>query len=199
VARATGADEDLAVDRDDVALPGNALRLQGLIDGLLKLQQAEHSRERIVPVPIRLDDLIQHTLATHKLAARDKRLRISGTLAPLTVMGGQEEVTTIVNNLVSNAIKFSPENGKIQILLSRQHKQAILDVLDEGPGVPEADRQKIFEPFYRGPGTKTVAGVGLGLAIAHEFAAAHEGSLDLLPSPAGAHFRASLPLSAATP
>jgi len=180
-------------------MQGNALRLQGLIDGLLKLQQAEHSRERIVPVPIRLDDLIQHTLATHKLAARDKRLRISGTLAPLTVMGGQEEVTTIVNNLVSNAIKFSPENGKIQILLSRQHKQAILDVLDEGPGVPETDRQKIFEPFYRGPGTKTVAGVGLGLAIAHEFAAAHEGSLDLLPSPAGAHFRASLPLSAATP
>ncbi len=180
-------------------MQGNALRLQGLIDGLLKLQQAEHSRERIVPVPIRLDDLIQHTLETHKLAARDKRLRISGTLAPLTVMGGQEEVTTIVNNLVSNAIKFSPENGKIQILLSRQHKQAVLDVLDEGPGVPEADRQKIFEPFYRGPGTKTVAGVGLGLAIAHEFAAAHEGSLDLLPSPAGAHFRALLPLSAETP
>jgi two-component system, NtrC family, sensor histidine kinase GlrK len=175
-------------------MQGNTLRLQGLIDGLLKLQQAEHSRERIVPVPIRLDDLIQHTLATHKLAARDKRLRISGTLAPLIVMGGQEEVTTIVNNLVSNAIKFSPENGKIQILLSRQQKQAILDVLDEGPGVPEADRNKIFEPFYRGPGTKTVAGVGLGLAIAHEFAAAHEGSLDLLPSPVGAHFRAALPL-----
>jgi two-component system sensor histidine kinase GlrK len=175
-------------------MQGNTLRLQGLIDGLLKLQQAEHARERIEPVAIRLDDMIQHALATHKLAARNKRLRITGTLAPLTVMGGHEEVTTIVNNLLSNAIKFSPERGTVRILLARDNKSAVIDVIDEGPGVPESDRKKIFEPFYRGSGAKSVAGVGLGLAIAHEFAAAQSGSLDLLTTPAGAHFRATLPL-----
>jgi two-component system, NtrC family, sensor histidine kinase GlrK len=179
-------------------MQGNALRLQGLIDGLLKLQQAEHARERIEPVAIRLDDMIQHALATHKLAARNKRLRITGTLAPLTVLGGHEEVTTIVNNLLSNAIKFSPEHGTVRILLARDNKYALIDVIDEGPGVPESDRKKIFEPFYRGPGTKSVAGVGLGLAIAHEFAAAQRGSLDLLVTPAGAHFRATLPLAGVT-
>jgi len=173
---------------------GNTLRLQGLIDGLLKLQQAEHARERIEPIEIRLDDMIQHALATHKLAARNKRLRITGTLAPLTILGGHEGVTTIVNNLLSNAIKFSPEHGTVNILLARDNKFAVIDVIDEGPGVPESDRKKIFEPFYRAPGTKNVAGVGLGLAIAHEFAVAHSGSLEILTTTAGAHFRAALPL-----
>jgi two-component system sensor histidine kinase GlrK len=176
-------------------MQGNALRLQALIDGLLKLQQAEHARERIEPMTLQLDEMIQQILATHRIAARDKQLRITGTLAPLTVQGGHEEVTTIINNLISNAIKFSPQGSTVRVLLARDDRHALLDVIDEGPGVPEADRQKIFEPFYRGPGTRSVAGVGLGLAIAHEFAAAHRGSLDLLTTPAGAHFRATLPLT----
>ena len=175
-------------------MQGNALRLQELIDGLLKLQQAEHLQGRIDPVAIRLDELIQASLATHKLAARDKRLRIAGTLTPLEVLGGQEAVVTIVNNLLSNAIKFSPERGTVRLSLVRDNRMAVLDVIDEGPGVPEADRKNIFEPFYRGPGTKSVAGVGLGLAIAREYATAQNGSLDVLASAAGAHFRATLPL-----
>lgn len=176
-------------------MQGNALRLQELIDGLLKLQQAEHSHDLIEPLAIRLDDLIQDALETQKLAARDKRLRITGTLAPLTVMGGREETLTIVNNLLSNAIKFSPPRGTIRLSLTRDNKSAILDVTDEGPGVPETDRNNIFEPFYRGPETRSVAGYGLGLAIAREFAVAQRGSLELLPEENGAHFRASLPLA----
>lgn len=177
-------------------MQGNVLRLQRLIDGLLKLQQAEHVRERIEPVPLRLDEMIQQILATHKLAARDKRLRITGSLAPLTVAGGHEEVTTIIDNLLSNAIKFSPPHGTVRLMLTRDNKSAVLDVIDEGPGVPETERKMIFAPFYRSPGTKSVAGVGLGLAIAREFAMAHRGSLDFVASNEGAHFRATLPLAA---
>ncbi len=176
-------------------MQSNALRLQELIDGLLKLQQAEHARDLIEPLAIRLDDLIQDALETQKLAARDKRLRITGTLAPLTVMGGREETLTIVNNLISNAIKFSPPRGTIRLSLTRDNKFAILDVIDEGSGVPEMDRKNIFEPFYRGPETKSVTGYGLGLAIAREFALAQRGTLELLPAEQGAHFRASLPLA----
>jgi len=176
-------------------MQGNALRLQGLIDGLLKMQQVGHLRERIEAVPLRLDELIQQVLATHQLAARNKRLHVSGSLAPLTVKGGREELTTIVDNLLSNAIKFSPEDGKVRLTLTRDEGRAVLDVIDDGPGVPEADRDKIFEPFFRSPGSKGVAGVGLGLAIAREFVAAHRGSLDLVATPAGTHFRATLPLA----
>lgn len=176
-------------------MQGNVLRLQGLIDGLLKLQQAEHVRDRIEPENLRLDELIQQILATHKLAARDKRLRITGKLAPLTVTGGREEVTTIIDNLLSNAIKFSPPQGTISLQLSRDHQNAVLDVMDEGPGVSAEERKMIFEPFYRSPGTKAVAGFGLGLAIAREFATAHRGTLECLPGTDATHFRATLPLT----
>jgi signal transduction histidine kinase len=148
-------------------------------------------------VPLRLDELIQQILATHQLAARDKHLHVAGSLAPLTVAGGREELTTIVDNLVANAIKFSPDGGKLRLALTREGDNAVLDVIDEGPGVPEADREKIFEPFYRSPASKGVAGVGLGLAIAREFVAAHRGTLDLVASEVGTHFRATLPLAEA--
>ncbi|MBI4987166.1 MAG: HAMP domain-containing histidine kinase [Rhodocyclales bacterium] len=173
----------------------NAIRLQGLIDGLLRMQQASHARDHMETRPIRLDKVVEHTLATHQLAARDRQLRISGSLAPLTVDGGSEALAALVNNLVSNAIKFSPDGGVVRITLSRAGENAVLDVLDEGPGVSAEDRQRIFEPFFRGSAGKGVPGVGLGLAIAHEFALAHRGSLEIVDGERGAHFRANLPLA----
>ena len=172
----------------------NALRLQTLIDGLLKLQQAGYAGNAMEASPIRFDELVQQVVATHQLAARNKHLTFAGTLAPLTVTGGQEELTTVVDNLVSNAIKYSPEGGMVTLNLVRQDRLAVLDVADQGPGVPEADRQKIFEPFFRSAGSRQVAGVGLGLAIAKEFAAAHGGKLELADESGGAHFRVSLPI-----
>jgi two-component system sensor histidine kinase GlrK len=174
----------------------NALRLQTLIDGLLRLQRAEHALDRFERVRMRFDDVVQQVLATQQLAVRDKRLRIMGTLAPLTVTGGREEITTIVSNLVANAIKYSPAGATINLSLTRDGDQAVFDVIDEGPGVPKDDQVKIFEPFFRARGTaNSVAGTGLGLAIASEFVHAHHGLLALIDSPAGAHFQVRLPLS----
>jgi two-component system, NtrC family, sensor histidine kinase GlrK len=175
---------------------GNALRLQTLIDGLLRLQRAEHALERFERLQLRFDDAIQQVLATQQLAVRDKHLRIMGTLAPLTVTGGREEITTIVSNLVANAIKYSPAEGTISLSLTRDGDQAVFDVIDQGPGIPVEDQAKIFEPFFRARGTETsVAGTGLGLAIASEFVHAHHGFLALIESPNGAHFQVRLPLS----
>lgn len=174
---------------------GNALRLQTLIDGLLRLQRAEHALERFERIRIRLDEIVQQVLATHELAARDKHLCMTGTLAPLTVAGGREEMTTIVNNIIANAIKYSPAGGEIALSLTRDGNHAVLDVADQGPGVPAEHRERIFEPFYRAPGTRSTAGTGLGLAIASEFVHAHHGSLELIDSRAGAHFRITLPLA----
>lgn len=198
---ADGVGGPLSPQQEQIAaiMQGNVQRLQALIDGLLQLQRAEHVRDRIEPETLRLDELIQQILATHTLAARDKQLRITGRLAPLTVVGGREEITTIIDNLLSNAVKFSPPRGTIRIELSRDRHHAVFDVFDEGPGVPEAERKMIFEPFYRSPDAKAIAGVGLGLAIAREFAIAHRGTLEYLPDEANTHFRATLPLTAETP
>jgi two-component system sensor histidine kinase GlrK len=172
----------------------NALRLQGLIDGLLKLQQAGYAGDTLETVPLRLDELIQQVVATHQLAARNKHLNFAGSLAPLTVTGGREELTTVVGNLVSNAIKFSPEGATVTLNLTKEERQAVLEVGNEGTGIPETDRQRIFEPFFRSTNSRQVGGVGLGLAIAREFAVAHGGTLELADSTEGTHFRVALPL-----
>lgn len=173
----------------------NALRLQTLIDGLLRLQRAEHALERVERIPLRFDEVVQQVLATHELAARDKRLRMTGTLAPLTITGSREELTTIVNNIVANAIKYSPAEGTISLVLGKSGELAVLDVIDQGPGVPTEAKERIFEPFYRAPGTtKSAAGSGLGLTIAREFAQALHGFVDLIETTAGSHFRIGIPL-----
>lgn len=175
-------------------MQGNAVRLQVLIDALLNLQQAGYARDKMETSPVRLDQLIEEILATHQLAARSRHLRISGSLAPLTIEGNREGLATLANNLIANAIKYSPDGGHVQIDLSRENESAVLDVQDDGPGIPAEDRERVFEPFYRGKVGKEVAGVGLGLAISREFALAHRGTLELLDTKIGAHFRARLPL-----
>jgi two-component system sensor histidine kinase GlrK len=172
----------------------NALRLQGLIDGMLRMQQASHARDHMETGPVRLDRVIEQTLATIQLAARNRQLRITGSLAPLSVDGSGEALATLADNLISNAVKFSPDGGVVNVTLTREGDNALLDVIDEGPGITAEECERIFEPFYRGSAGKGVSGAGLGLAIAHEFALAHRGSLEIVESTKGAHFRASFPL-----
>jgi two-component system sensor histidine kinase GlrK len=173
----------------------NVLRLQRLIDSMLSMQQANHAREKMETSEVRLDTLVKQTLATHGLAMRGRNLRVASTLEPLTVEGGGEALATLAGNLISNAVKFSPEGGLLEISLVRQGRKAVLDVIDEGPGISAEDRERIFEPFFRGNSSNGVAGVGLGLAIAHEFALAHQGTLEVIAREGGAHLRLQLPLA----
>ena len=173
----------------------NALRLQGLIDALLSMQQANHARDQMEANAVRFDKVVTQTLATYRLAMPGRRLHFSGSLEPLVVDGSGEALATVTSNLISNAVKFSPEGGLVSITLARQGQQAVLDVMDEGPGIPADDRVRIFEPFFRGAAAKGVAGAGLGLAIAHEFVLAHRGSLEFVTADQGGHFRLQLPLS----
>jgi two-component system sensor histidine kinase GlrK len=191
-----GAVGPLSADQAKIVdiMHGNVLRQQTLVESLLKLQRAGFAGERMEPQPVRLDALVERVLATHQLVARNKQLRLSGTLAPIEVSGGLEQLTAIVDNLVANAIKFSPDGGRVDVSLSRDGAHAAIDVVDEGPGVPAAERHRIFEPFYRGEAARGVAGAGLGLALSQQFARAHRGELTLLASQAGAHFRVILPL-----
>jgi two-component system sensor histidine kinase GlrK len=106
----------------------------------------------------------------------------------------------VVDNLLSNAIKYSPRNGEIRLDLSTQDGFAVLDVMDEGPGVPPGDRNRVFESFYQGsvPAEGRIKGSGLGLAIAREYAVAHGGRIEVLDRAdgrRGAWFRLWLPLA----
>jgi two-component system sensor histidine kinase GlrK len=173
----------------------NALRLQTLIEELLNYQQASLAADHLDMQPVALDALVDQVLHAHRLAAQARELRFQKVLPQVQITGDPEKLRVVVDNLITNAIKFSPREGVIRVLLGSEDGQAVLDVADDGPGVPESEREKIFDAFFRGTRTRNgVEGSGLGLAIAREYVVAHHGRIEVLSETGeGGHFRVTLP------
>ncbi|MGP0029413.1 MAG: ATP-binding protein [Acidimicrobiales bacterium] len=117
--------------------------------------------------------------------------------ASVPVFGDPTRLRQLVGNLVSNAIKFSPRGGRVKVVVDAVDAFARVQVLDEGPGIPESERPQLFERFYRLASTNEsgVPGTGLGLAIAKTVAEAHEGFVDIVDTPGwSTTFRVFLPL-----
>jgi len=108
--------------------------------------------------------------------------------------GDPTRISEIVNNVVSNAIRYTPAGGRVEVDCRRADGTLRLSVTDSGPGVAAADRQRIFESGYRGKASAGTSGNGLGLALAKRFAQEHGGSIDVLSADgAGAQFVVKLP------
>jgi two-component system OmpR family sensor kinase len=118
------------------------------------------------------------------------------TTEPLVLQSNREALHLILRNLVDNAIKYTPQGGRIDIGMGRDAEGAWLAVDDSGPGVPEADRERVFDRFYRVPGTEA-AGSGLGLAIVRTVAERLGAQVRLVQSPAlgGARVELRFPLT----
>ncbi len=115
----------------------------------------------------------------------------------VAVFGDPTRLHQLIGNLLSNAIKFSPRGGQVRVVVDAVDTFARVQVLDEGPGIPEAERPQLFERFYRLASTTEsgVPGTGLGLAIAKSVAEAHEGFVDIVDTPGwSTTFRVFLPL-----
>lgn len=177
-------------------LRDNSLRLQKMIENLLNYTAVQFQRPELNLATIPLKPLIEEVLAAHTLSLSTKEIKILPALAELCLQGDREKLVSIVDNLMSNAIKFTPKHGTIGIRLTQSGETALLDVSDTGPGISPSDRDRLFEPFYRGDGKHDgrIGGSGLGLSIVKEYAEAHGGSITLEPSERGARFRVSIPL-----
>jgi two-component system sensor histidine kinase GlrK len=177
----------------------NTLSLQKLIEDLLKYHQTR-AFEPATLGPVVLADVVRRVVREHKLAALARAITIETDLMGPIVIGDADRLRTIVDNLVSNAIKYSPRAGVIEVRLTQEAGEARLDVADTGPGIDRDERQRIFESFYQGkapPGGR-VKGSGLGLAIAREYALAHSGGIEVRDrddGQRGACFRLTLPLA----
>jgi len=177
----------------------NTLSLQKLIEDLLAYQQTR-AMEPATLGPVALADIVRRVTREQKLAAIARMITVNGEMQPAMVIGDTERLRTIVDNLLSNAIKYSPRSGEIAVELGTRDGFAVLDVIDQGPGVAPDDRARIFESFYQGPAPADgrIKGSGLGLAIAREYAVAHGGRIEILDRPdgqRGAWFRLWLPLA----
>jgi signal transduction histidine kinase len=125
------------------------------------------------------------------------RTEVNGTLP--RVRGDRERLRQVVQNLVDNAVKYSPANGEV-VVAARAHNGVVrVEVSDEGPGIRAEDRRLIFEKFGRSQASGAKPGTGLGLFIARSIAEAHGGTLEVDAAPArGASFRLELPLESGT-
>jgi two-component system sensor histidine kinase GlrK len=174
----------------------NSVKLQRLIEELLDYQRALHAAASLEVKPVVLDALVAEAVKAHELAAQSKGLRLEIEAQSASLEADPEKLRSIVDNLISNAVKFTPPGGTITVRARVQSGEAMIDVIDSGPGVPAEERDSIFNLFVRGRGKSDggrVKGSGLGLAIARELVEAHGGHIDVVPEGDGGHFRVTLP------
>ncbi len=178
-------------------LRDNTIQLQKLIVDLLDFNIATSRTTQLHVERISLNLLIESVMADHRVATLARQLVLDVSLQPVNMNGDRAKLQTLVDNLLSNAIKFSPEGGRLRVRLQRQGEQAVLEVADSGPGIPEEERRRIFDAFYQGSHSANahVRGTGLGLSIAREYAQAHGGYIEVIDSEdEGACLRAVLPV-----
>lgn len=176
-------------------LKQNSLRLQKLIEDLLNFSALDRTSLRINAEPIALDQLIRSISAGYKLTTKSKSIDLRLKLEPFVIDADREKVGSIVDNLISNAVKYSPARGMIEISLARRNGSAVMDIRDQGPGIELDERDMIFDAFYQGRAQSSgpIKGSGLGLSIAREFVNLHRGTIEIIDDGPGAHFRLTLP------
>ncbi len=191
--------------------------LQSQIEDLLRFNAAAFEARQLHRQRVDLLALVEAQVEAQQLQWRARELRVqietpggphgatgatgvtgatgAAALAGLRVEVDAEKIGVAVANLLSNAIRFSPTGGLIRITLAVSPGLVSIQINDEGSGVAEADRKRIFEPFYRGERQPegAVRGSGIGLSIVHEYIAAHGGRIQLLPEQPGAHFKIEIP------
>jgi two-component system sensor histidine kinase GlrK len=173
----------------------NTLALQAQIEALLRFNAAAFDARQLRRRQTDLLALIQQQVEAQRLQWQASQLDVSVEGEPIALPVDPEKLGTTIANLLSNAIRFSPRGGCIRVRLSGQPDGVCIDVHDQGPGVAEGDRERVFEPFYRGQRQPqdAVRGTGIGLSIVKEYMQAHGGRIALLSDSQGGHFRIELP------
>lgn len=140
-------------------------RAARLVSQLLSLMRSDAAPENRHTEPVRLDQLAEERLAALSGIARQRDVELElEAPAAVTVQGERQGLITLVDNLVENAIKYSPAGGAVRVSLGAGPEGPTLSIEDSGPGIPPALRERVFERFYRAP-DQPQSGSGLGLAI----------------------------------
>lgn len=173
----TSARQLSAADRADL-LRSLAAQLAEFSHLTSELSLLAHEDPRVEPVEVRLDDVVRSAVERASLRG-DHVLRAD--LQPWTLTGDPAALERAVLNLLDNAVKFSPPGSTVLVRLG----DGLLEVLDEGCGIPEPERPQVFERFWRSPSARAMPGSGLGLAIVADVAESHGGQVWAAAAPSG--------------
>ncbi len=185
--------------RDTLAVVGaQSERLSRLVANMLVLARADAGGYLLQPVNLYLDDLLTECLRAVSVLAAERGVKLEGRGWPaLPIRGDEDLLRQMIVNVLQNAVQHTPRGGAIEVTAAAAHGGVDIRVGDNGPGIPDADRDRIFERFVQLDPARRADGTGLGLPIARWIAEAHQGALVLESSgPGGSTFRISLPAAA---
>jgi signal transduction histidine kinase len=182
-----------AVDRVDT--------LMDLINDLLRFSRLEaEAGALVVHKPVPFGDVVRRTLELLGPSAAEKSLRLESQILPAEVPADEEGLTELVTNLVSNAIRYTPNGRRISVRLATEDKEIVLTVQDEGIGIAAEDLPHLYEEFFRSEAAKQAVahGTGMGLAIVHRLVHSYHGTINVDSQPGrGTTFTVRLPLASA--
>jgi len=177
----------------------NGIKLQRMIENLLSFSAWQTSSVGLETSEFRLRPVVKQVLENQQLTLLSQRVRLDVQVEDVTLVADRSKIRLILENLVSNAVKYSPKGGTIYLRARTEGALLRLDVADSGPGIPPEDRAHVFEAFYTGRASKNTAikGTGIGLSVVLEFVSAHGGTVEIRDGEfPGAHFRISMPVQA---
>ena len=177
-----------------ISLHDESVRLGRMVQDLQTLASAEaaglHLERRLLDVG-RVAGQAADSLAPRYRAAG---IRLEQTVPPTLVVGDPDRLYQVVSNLLANAAKFTPAGGEVRLRVATEGPDALIEVGDTGPGIPEGEQSQVWDRFFRGQAGRSVAGSGIGLAVVKELVEAHGGTVAVHSSPdSGARFVVRLP------
>lgn len=175
--------KEQSTDEGQRELMGNLLRSNDraarLVGQLLQLMRSDAVSNNDLPVMLSLDALVQDRLAMIEGLASARGVELGlDCKGDVPVLGERESLVSMVDNLIDNAIKYSPPGGTVVVQVACEGAQAVLTVADQGPGIAPALRERVFDRFFRNP-DQTQSGSGLGLAIVKSVVDRHGGEVVL--------------------
>jgi len=193
------ADDAEAVRRFAGRMRYEAARLTSLVKDLITLSRIQAAEPVPDPLPVELDVVVAEALDRCRMKAGARGIELVAAVDHgLVVLGDEDLLVTALRNLLENAVDYSPEHTRVLLSTKRAGEDSVeISVADQGIGIPERDRERIFERFYRVDPARSRAtgGTGLGLAIVKHVTAAHGGNVTVWSKVgAGSTFTLRLPL-----
>jgi two-component system OmpR family sensor kinase len=191
IARRT--DDDAEREAALAQLAGGVDRAAHLVDQLLGMARLEPAARQAAFAPLSLDGLVKQVVADFSTLAEARDIDLGvGECAAISVNGQAESLRMMLGNLIDNAVRYTPSGGRVDVELHEHGDMAQLSVSDSGPGIPAAERERVFERFQRLAGAD-IPGSGLGLSIVKQVVALHGGNITL-DTPAGGGLRVEIRL-----
>ena len=204
-AMAEALEDGIATDPDRYhrQIRAEVTRLSAMVEDLFELSRIESGTLSLSLDSIEAGDLVSDTVASMEALARARGVRLAGQAdSALLIRADTRELSRALSNLVTNAIRHTPQDGHVQVTATAEGEDVLMTVTDGCGGIPEADLASVFDTAWRGTRARTPeadGGAGLGLAIVRGIVEAHQGRVSVVNTGDGCRFEVRLPALGASP